>query len=67
MKAYLVFKFPEDNQEYQDAMNGTQYKLVLDDLDDFLRSRVKYEDKNYIRCDDVRSKLSELMNERGLK
>jgi hypothetical protein len=67
VKALLVFKFPEDAQDYQDAMNGTKYKFVIEELDDFLRSRVKYEDKNYIRCDEVRSKLNELIDERGLK
>ena len=67
MKAYLVFKLPEDKEEYQDAVNGTNYKMVLEDLDDFFRTKVKYENKNYVRCDVVREKIAELMNDRGLR
>lgn len=67
MKAYLVFKLPQENEEYENAVNGIKYRIVLEDLDDFFRSKVKYENKNYVRCDVVREKISELMNDRGLR
>lgn len=32
MKAKLIFDLPEDEEEYQDATNGSKYKIQLDEI-----------------------------------
>jgi hypothetical protein len=43
MKAILEFKLPEEVAEYTDAVDGTNWKLVVCDLDRFLRDKIKYD------------------------
>jgi hypothetical protein len=66
MKAILEFNLPEDNQEFEYAKNGILYSIVLEELDNWLRNKYKYEDQETITIDEVRAKLRELMNERDL-
>jgi hypothetical protein len=42
MKAILEFNLPEDTVEHSDAINGTDYKFVLQDMDSTLRHYQKY-------------------------
>jgi len=42
MKATLEFNLPEDTVEHSDAINGTDYKFVLQDMDTTLRDHLKY-------------------------
>lgn len=32
MKATLTFNLPEDHEEHEDAMNGSKYKYILDEV-----------------------------------
>ena len=41
MKAILKFNLPEDREEYESAINGSEYKMVLRDLDERMRRFVK--------------------------
>lgn len=41
MKATLEFNLPEEEQ-HQDAIHGSDYKFVIQDLDSYLRAKVKY-------------------------
>jgi hypothetical protein len=65
-KATLVFKLPEEKDEYQWATEGFKYLRTIEDLDDYLRRKLKYEelteeqDRIY---QEIRSKLWELRNE----
>jgi hypothetical protein len=63
MKATLSFKLPEENEEFQLAQNGMHYSNVIDELDNFLRSKLKYETLSEIESEvykAVRDKLWEL-------
>lgn len=40
----LTFNLPEEAEEYRMAQKGFQYKIVIEDLDKLLRSKIKYED-----------------------
>lgn len=67
MKVVLEFNLPEDREEYDYALDGILYSIVIDDLDNWLRAKHKYEDQETITIEEVRSKLNELKNERNLK
>lgn len=43
MRAILEFSLPEEQEEHRHALNGIRYSCVLDDFDNYLRSRLKYE------------------------
>ena len=42
MKATLEFNLPEEEQEHQDAINGTKFKLCLYELDQEIRTWLKH-------------------------
>ncbi len=60
MKAILEFNLPEDNQEFELATKALKMYSTLWDFDLWLRSEIKYKDKE---LDEVRDKLRELMND----
>lgn len=41
-KAMLKFDLPEEDTEFQSAVHGAAYKAILWNLDQMLRSHVKY-------------------------
>ncbi len=69
-RVYLSFKLPEENEEFEIAFAGHNYKYVLEDLDNFLRNKLKYDGdlhEKYIKVyQEVRDKLHEICKERGL-
>ena len=60
MKAILEFNLPEDNQEFELHTKALKMYSTLWDLDVWLRSEIKYKDKE---LDEVRDKLRELMSD----
>ena len=60
MKAILEFNLPEDNQEFELHTKATKMYCTLWELDQWLRSEIKYKDKE---LDEVRDKLREFMND----
>ena len=73
MEATLKFNLPEENAEFELAVNGSKMHSVLWDMDQWLRAQYKYmsdeeysEDKyeTYEKC---REHLRELMFENGVK
>lgn len=63
MKAILEFNLPQDEVEHQLALNGANYKIALDEMDNYLRNRLKYEeldDKVYEALQLARNTLTEL-------
>lgn len=73
MKAILEFNLPEDQHDFELAVNGTKAQVALWEMDQWLRARYKYmsddeysEDKyeTYEKC---REQLREIMFEHGLK
>lgn len=72
MQATLTFDLStEDGRaEHADALNGSRFKSILWELDNHLRSVVKYDDKRSQKeievYEEVRAKLWELLNEEGL-
>lgn len=75
MKATLHFNFDEDNDdrsEFQDAINGTKWKLAMWELDQWLRSQYKYMPDNeysadkYETYEKCREKLRDILIQEGL-
>jgi hypothetical protein len=65
MKVNVIFKLPEEQDEYQTAMDGGKYKAALQELDNFLRGKIKYTDEETIKLEDIRAKLHEFVNDAG--
>ena len=79
MKAVLEFNLPEEEPEFRTAINGARFMSVLWDLDQEMRSCLKYDaapmDKNFNDTTRVnvstttqhwRSRLYALMEEEGV-
>jgi hypothetical protein len=44
MKAKLIFDLPEENHEWKNAIDGSSMRSTLWEYDQWLRSKIKYED-----------------------
>lgn len=66
MKAILEFNLPEDNAEHKWALNGFKWMSICHELDQWLRSAAKYEDRDTVTVDEVRARIHEEMEESGL-
>ena len=72
MKAILEFTLPEEQVEFDCAVDGVKWMSAMWDLDQYLRNQLKYESEgmsedklNAIK--ELRIKLHEILNEEGLK
>ena len=63
MKAFLVFNRPDDEQEFRVASAAMDWYLTVWDLDQWLRSEIKYQEKDY---QEVRNKLHEILRDKNL-
>jgi len=70
MKAILEFDLPEEQPEFDNAVNGGKWSIVAWELDQHLRSQLKHNDKltekQYDTLQEVRDKLWEIVNEYSL-
>jgi hypothetical protein len=70
-KVILEFDSDEDRDDMESAINGWKWKMLVWDLDQHLRSELKYNDKltgeAYEAVEKIRETLHELKSESGLK
>ena len=70
MKATLEFNLPDDQEDFQDAVNGLKWRVMVWNFDQHLRSQLKYNDnlseEQYKVYEEIRDFLWEKMNEDGL-
>ena len=69
MTATLTFTLPEEQEEFYLAAKGADWQCALEDMDAYLRSRLKHEDLSADAdkaLDAARQKLHEFLAERGL-
>ena len=73
MKAILEFNLPEDQSDFDLAVNGAKAQVALWEMDQWLRAQYKYmpddeysKDK-YETFEKCRGQLREIMFENGLK
>ena len=65
MKATLEYNLPEDRDDFNYANNGFNYYMALVEMDEWLRSEYKYNDKEEMY--EVREKLREIILENNVK
>jgi hypothetical protein len=69
MKATLEFDLPEDNTDFQSAINGHNYKSAIWDFDQLLRSEMKYKelsDETYQAYKWCRAELRKILEQDNL-
>ena len=44
MKVTIEFNLPEQQEEYEDFMNGAKWKYIVRELDEHMRGKIKYND-----------------------
>jgi len=67
--ATLTFQLPEEQEEFYHAAKGADWRMVVEDMDAHLRSKLKYEDLPEdvdAALDAARHHLHALVAERGL-
>jgi hypothetical protein len=67
--ATLAFTLPEEQEEFARAVQGSDWRMVVEDLEAHLQSRLKHEDLSEdvaVALDRARQHLFTLIAERGL-
>lgn len=57
MKVILEFDGIEEQEEYQNALNGWKYRAVVNDIREMIRSKEKYTEEETISLDELRQYL----------
>jgi hypothetical protein len=68
-EAILKFNLPEEASEFHDAVEGTSYLVALQEMDEFLRQKLKYGGLKKGEGDayeQIREKLSEILLDRKI-
>ncbi len=66
MKATLEFNLPEDKEEFDAASKGMDWALLVWDINQFIRNKIKYEQDRDGVLQLVRNELNFRMEEKGL-
>jgi len=62
--ATLTFTLPDDRYEYDCARNGADYRRILQDMDHWLRTQHKYNNKPW--ADVARDQLWQIIHDHGV-
>jgi hypothetical protein len=69
MKAILEYFLPEENSDFQAAINGENYRSAIREFDQLLRSEMKYKelsDDTYNAYDFCRNELRKILEQDNL-
>lgn len=64
MKAYLAFKLPEEREEHELCLKAGAMSCVLWDIENYMRSLRKYDEREVIPKNEIIDKITDLL--RGL-
>ena len=72
MKVTIEFNLPEQQEEYEDFMNGAKWKYIVRELDEHMRGKIKYHDMNmsltqFDTVQEIRNMLVGYMEQENLK
>ena len=70
MKAILEFNLPEEEEQFNVASKGMDWALIVWELDQTLRNKLKYGDllpNTRAELEEIRNTLDEMLIERGLQ
>jgi hypothetical protein len=68
--ATLTFTLPEEQEEFYHAAKGAEWRIVVEDMDGWLRSKLKYEEltpEQDAAYEEARKHLFSILEERGLQ
>lgn len=60
----LEFNLPEEQEEMQTAIDGSKWKSVVWEINNYLRNKIKYEEKE--EFEPIREQLSQLISDSNL-
>ena len=66
MEAILKYNLPEDNEEFAIATKAMDWSLLVLDIDQFIRNKIKYDQDRDGVLQLVRDRLHFNMEEKGL-
>jgi len=71
MKAILEYNLPEDQEQFNVASKGMEWALLAWDIDQMIRSLLKYHPEEYKTgeqaLEHIKEELRDFMEERGLQ
>ena len=72
MKAILEFNLPEEQEQFEEASNGWKWSHAMWQLDQFLRTKVKYasddaHEEAINAFQEAREQLHRILNEQNLE
>ena len=67
MKAILEFELPTDKENFDASAKGMDWALLVWDIDQFIRNKIKYEQDRDGVLQLVRNELNFQRTEKGLK
>ena len=72
MEAILKFNLPDDQEDFNIALDGGKWALSMWELNNWLRSQIKHppegmSDDTYKAFEETRDKLYEILNENQLR
>jgi hypothetical protein len=68
--ATLTFTLPEEQEEFYHAAKGADWRMVVEDTDGWLRSKLKHDDltpEQDAAYEEARKYLFSILEERGLQ
>lgn len=69
MKIKLEFDTESENYSYQEQqtyLNAQKMLLALEDIREFIRTKIKYTDETIIKLEDLEDKFWEIIKDRGI-
>ena len=69
MKATIEFNLPEEEEQFNAANKGMDWALVVWDIDQLLRNKLKYSDllpNTRAELEEIRDTLNEMLVDKGL-
>lgn len=63
MLAKLIFRLPEEREDFELAQNGWKYKSMIDDIYNKLRSLDKYTETESMTIEEIREMVREIEKE----
>jgi hypothetical protein len=70
MTATLAFDLPEEQELFDRAVKGSDWRMVVEDMDGWLRSKLKHEEltpEQDAAYEEARKHLFSILEERGLQ
>lgn len=66
-KITIEFKLPEDREDFDSAIYGTKYRIIIQEMFDWLRTQIKYQNIETLPLQDVRDKFWEIVKEHEME